>query len=236
MKRILAILCLSFLLISCGNVGKKFNQTNASSAGAASTTSTVDTSSQNSPTTGASTTVTGTFSSADSTGGETIEKPAPTAAQMATLEGGQEVKWDEQGMTWTLPKSWKKQTVESKMFFWSTTSGGDLGSLIVNISPMGSSFPTESSLKAYYTSYVDKKKNGEVEEVRWLEIDGVKGVAWREAMPEHDDDPRRLQWIGYRDYAGQTQMINLMLATKGKSFEKYQDTFYAVLYSTKIVH
>jgi hypothetical protein len=101
---------------------------------------------------------------------------------------------------------------------------------------MANDFPTDISLKAYYDSSVTRKKNGELEEVRWLELDGVKGVSFREAMPEGQGDPRRLQWITYRKFAGQTQMVNLMLATTGKGFEKNQDTFYGILYSTKLVH
>ena len=119
---------------------------------------------------------------------------------------------------------------------WHSSGGGDLASLIVSISPMGEDFPTDISLKAFYDGAVTRKKNGEVEDVRWLEIDGMKGVAFREAMPEGADDPRRLQWLTYRKFAGQTQMVNLMLATAGRSFEKNQDTFYGILYSTKLVH
>ncbi len=140
-------------------------------------------------------------------------------------------------MSWTLPAGWKKQTVETKTFLW-TTSGGakDLGSLIVSISPMAEDFPTDISLKAFYTGAVDRKKNGEVEDVRWVEIDGVKGVAFREAMPEGETTARRLQWLTYRKFAGQSQMVNIMLATAGRSFEQRQDVFYGILYSTKLVH
>jgi hypothetical protein len=229
MKRILAIVGLACLLASCGKVGQKFDQSNAGSPGAA-------TSANSASSAGASTTTTGTTSSADATGGEAVERPAPTELQKAALEGGQEVKWDQQGMIWTLPANWKKQTVETKMFVWNTRAGRDLSSLIVNISPMAEDFPTDISLKAFYDGAVTRKKNGEVDEVRWLELDGVKGVAFREAPPEGEDDARRLQWIAYRKYAGQTQMVNLMLATAGRSFENNRDTFYAILYSTKLVH
>jgi hypothetical protein len=231
MKRILAILGLACLVASCSKVGQKFDQSNSGSPGAATTAS-----GNNSSSTGASTTATGTTASADVTGGQEVERPQPSVSQLAALEGGQEVKWDQQGMTWTVPKDWKKMSVETKSLLWSSRSGGDLASLIVNISPMAEDFPTDISLKAFYDGAVTRKKNGEVDEVRWLEIDGVKGVAFREAMPEGKDDPRRLQWLTYRKYAGQTQMVNLMLATAGKSFEKNQDTFYAILYSTKLVH
>jgi hypothetical protein len=229
MKRILAILGLACLVASCSKVGQKFDQSNSGSPGAA-------TSTNSGSKAGASTTSTGTSTSADVTGGQEVERPAPTASQLAALEGGQEVKWDQQGITWTLPKNWKKSTVETKMFVWNTSSGGDLASLIVNISPMAEDFPTDVSLKAFYDGAVTRKKNGEVDEVRWLELDGVRGVAFREAVPEGKDDARRLQWLTYRKFAGQSQMVNLMLATAGRSFEKNQDTFYAILYSTKLVH
>jgi hypothetical protein len=229
MKRIIAIVGLACLLGACSKVGQKFDQSNSGSPSAATT-------ANSAPSTGASTTTSGTTASADVTGGQEVERPAPTASQLAAIEGGQEVKWDQQGMTWTVPKDWKKMTVETKSFMWSGRGGGDLASLIVNISPMAEDFPTDISLKAFYDGAVTRKKNGEVDEVRWLELDGVKGVAFREAMPEGQDDPRRLQWLTYRKYAGQTQMVNLMLATAGRSFEKNQDTFYAILYSTKLVH
>jgi hypothetical protein len=231
MKRIIAILGLACLVASCSKVGQKFDQSNSGSAGTATTAG------NSSSSTGASTTTTGTTTSADVTGGQEAEKPSPSAAQLAALEGGQEVKWDQQGMSWTLPAGWKKQTVETKTFVWSNSGGAkDLGSLIVNISPMAEDFPTDISLKAFYDGAVTRKKNGEVDDVRWLEIDGVKGVAFREATPESPDDARRLQWLTYRKFAGQSQMINLMLATAGRSFEQRQDAFYAILYSTKLVH
>jgi hypothetical protein len=229
MKRTLLIIASACLLASCSKVGQKFDQSNSGSPGTATT-------ANSAARTGASTTSTGTSTSADVTGGQEVEHAQPSAAQLSALEGGQEVKWDQQGMTWTLPKDWKKMSVDTKSLLWSSHSGGDLGSLIVNISPMGEDFPTDISLKAFYDGAVTRKKNGEVDEVRWLELDGVKGVAFREAVPEGKDDPRRLQWLTYRKFAGQTQMVNLMLATAGRSFEKYQDTFYAILYSTKLVH
>lgn len=231
MKRFFAFVATAVLLTSCSKVGQKFDQTNAGSPGTAATTA----SDNSTKSGGTSTASTSTSTSAD-LGGEAVERPSPTDAQKAAIEGGQEIKWEQQGISWTVPKNWVKQTVDTKMFFWHSSGGGDLASLIVNIAPMADDFPTDISLKAYYDSSVTRKKNGELEEVRWLELDGVRGVAFREAMPEGKDDPRRLQWITYRKFAGQTQMVNLMLATAGKSFEKNQDTFYGILYSMKLVH
>ncbi|HEX8143954.1 MAG TPA: hypothetical protein VF553_15250 [Pyrinomonadaceae bacterium] len=171
---------------------------------------------------------------AAATGGETVDHPEPTAAQTKALEGGQEAKWDQQGMSWTLPAGWKKQTVETKMFNYGAP--GNSAFLIVSISTMAEDFPTDISLKAYYDSTATRKKNGEVDELRYLEIDGVKGVQFREANPEKPDDIRRLQWIAYRKFAGQSQMVNIILSGSGKSFPTRQDELYAILYSTKLVH
>ena len=75
-----------------------------------------------------------------------------------------------------------------------------------------------------------------LDEVKWLEIDGVKGVEIRESNPKKSDDFRRLEWRAYRKYAGQLQMITLILSTDGKGFPDHQDAMYGVLYSTKLVH
>jgi hypothetical protein len=37
-------------------------------------------------------------------------------------------------------------------------------------------------------------------------------------------------------YAGQVQLVNLMLSSSGKDFPRHEDAMYGVLYSTKITH
>jgi hypothetical protein len=101
---------------------------------------------------------------------------------------------------------------------------------------MDENFPADSSLQAYFDSSRSRAKNGEVDEVKWVEIDRLKGVQFREANPEKPDDHRRLHWIAYRKYLGQLQMINVMLATQGADFPRHQDAMYGILYSTKITH
>ena len=139
-------------------------------------------------------------------------------------------------MSWTVPAKWKQATDETKMFVWRSPGSWDAASLIVNISPMDESFPTEISLNAFYDGAKTRAKNGEVDELKWVEIDGLKGVQFRESNPEQPDGIRRLQWIAYRKYAGQVQMVNLMLASSGKDFPRHQDAMYAIMYSTKITH
>lgn len=163
------------------------------------------------------------------------ERAQPTAAQSAAIAGGQEVKWDRQGMSWTVPAGWTESTNEARTFVWRSPGSG-AASLLVNISAMDEDFPTDVSIKATFDQAKSRAKNGEIDEVKWVEIDGIKGVQFREAVPEKPDGHRRLQWLAYRKYLGQVQMLNLMLASEGKDFERHKDAMYGILYSSKIAH
>jgi hypothetical protein len=175
-------------------------------------------------------------SSSGSTSDANVEHAQPTAEQTAALAGGQQIKWDRQGMSWTVPPKWSEEENESKSFVWRSPGGGDAATLNVNISPMSEDFPTDASINAEYDQQRTRAKNGEVDEVKWLEIDGVKGVQFREANPEHPDGIRRLQWIAFRKYLGQVQQLNVMLATDGKDFERHKNAMYGILFSTKVQH
>ena len=179
----------------------------------------------------------GSNSSSSSSGSDiTAEKAEPTAAQTAALAGGTKAIWDVQGMSWSVPPNWKEGTKELNSFMWRSPGGFDAASLIVSVSNMADDFPTEVSLKATFDQHKQRMKALEVDEVKWLEIDGVKGVEFREANPPKPDDFRRLQWIGYRKFGGQVQYVSVMLSTDGKDFPRHQDAMYGVLYSTKLVH
>lgn len=159
------------------------------------------------------------------------EKPRLTDQQQFIVDGADEVRWNEQAMSWKLPKGWKKMNATKDSFNYSSP---DLAFLLVNISNMPNDFPADISLKATYDSNIQQMKNGKYENVRYLEIDGVRGVEFVETMPEDKSGPRRHQWIAYRPYNGQIQMLNVMLSTKGSNFEKHRDDFPAILYSMKI--
>jgi hypothetical protein len=169
-------------------------------------------------------------------GDVTAEKAEPTAAQTAALAGGKKALWDVQGMTWTVPPNWTETSKELQSFLWRSPGGGDAASLIVSISAMDENFPTDISIKSYYDQQKTRAKNGEVDEYKWVEIDGVKGVQFREVNPPRPDDIRRLQWLAYRKFGGQVQFVNVMLATSGKDFQRHQDALYGILYSTKLIH
>jgi len=184
---------------------------------------------------GSSNTNSGTSSSSNSSGAP-AEKGEATSIQLAALSGGSEIKWEQQGMSFSVPPKWTEVSKESKMFVWHSPGGFDAATLNVTISPMDENFPAEVSLNATYDGEKTRAKNGEVDELKWVEIDGVKGVQFREANPEKPDDFRRLHWMTYRKFAGQLQLVNVMLASSGKGFPNHQDEMYGILYSTKITH
>lgn len=159
------------------------------------------------------------------------EKPEFTSAQQEIADNGEKIEWSEQDINWTVLKNWKKMSVSKTSFNYQSP---DLAFLLANISNMPNDFPAETSLKATYDSSLQQLKNGKYEKVRYLEIDGIKGVEFTETMPENSGDPRRHQWIAYRNYQGNVQMLNIMLSTKGSNFEKHGDDFPAILYSMEI--
>lgn len=167
-------------------------------------------------------------SGSSSSAAPAAEKAAPNAAQQAIIDGATETKWDDQGLSWKLPAGWKKMDVGKETFNYQSP---DNAFLLVNISVLGADFPTDVSLKAYYDQAMQQLKNGKYESVKMVEIDGIPGVEFVEAPPEGNDDVRRHQWIGYRSYIGQTQMLNVMTSTKASNFAKHTDDFTAILYS-----
>lgn len=172
----------------------------------------------------------------DKSGLPSADKPDPTTAQAAAIAGGQPAAWDQQGITWTVPAKWSKMSVEPLSFSWKSPGSSDAAFLLGNISPMSADFPTDISIKGMYDQAVTRKQNGQVATVRWLEIDGVRGVEFLETPPGNVEDARRLQWLGYRKYAGQTQLITLILSSQGQHFEMHRDELFGILYSMKVVH
>jgi len=209
MKSILTLGLITFALTFCG-LGDKLKQASSGNSGTNSSSSS---------------------SSSSKTSSGSVEKPSPTSAQQAIIDGGTEVKGEEQGISWSLPASFKKQQVMKESFNYGAPG---TGFLIASISVMPDSFPSETSLEATHTQALEQLKQGKYESVRLLEIDGVKGVEWVESMPEIKDGARRHQWIAFRRYLGQNQQLNIMVSTDGGKFEKQRDTFAAIMYSMKI--
>lgn len=163
------------------------------------------------------------------------ETPSPTPEQRAAIAGGTEVAWDGQGISWTVPSGWTKQSSTGELFSCKSPGTWDAGWLTVSISAMPDSMPTDASLNALHQAALDQQKLGKYTEVRWLVLDGVRGVQFREKAPEDSSGVQRIQWQAYRNYNGQKQLVNLMVHSTGKGFQTHVDALYGILYSTKLV-
>lgn len=208
MKSIVSLGLMTFALTFCG-LGERLKQLSGSTNSGTNSSST----STSNPSSGS------------------VETPKPTAAQQAIIDGGTETTWDTQGISWRLPAGWKKLSVMKESLNYGSPA---TGFLIASISVLPDNFPSETSVDATYEQALEQLKQGKYENVRWLEIDGVKGVEWIEAMPEIKDGARRHQWISFRRYLGQNQQLNIMLSTDGDKFDKHRDTYAAIMYSMKI--
>ena len=206
MKKLFALFALMSVVLACNLVGKKGSNKNSSSSPSSSTSS-VD--------------------------GEPVEHANPTAAQSAAIANGHTVTWDQQGITWTLPANWSKNEVRNEEF---TYSGGAAHmTSSISVMPQMASL-VDTSIKAMYEGAKTQKSIGKYDEVKWLELDGVRGVEFRESVQEQPGDIRRLEWQAYRTFAGSTQLISLILSTDSGEFAKHQDELYGILYSTKVTH
>ncbi len=206
MKKVFALFALVFVVVACNLTSKLKSNSNSNSGGS---------------------------SSSSSSGGDEVEKPQPSSAQQAIINSGQPVPWDQQGITWTLPPNWKKIDVHNE----SLSYGGNGAFLTVAISVMPQMESiVDTSIKAMYEGAKTQQKIGKYDEVRWLELDGVRGVQFRESKQEEAGDIRRLEWQGYRKFAGNTQLVTMILSTDSGKFPEHQDELYAIMYSTKLVH
>ncbi len=214
MKSFLTFGVLFFALTFCGLTDKLKEQMGDSSSSSSESTNTE----------------TGDSGNADADDGD-VEKAELSAKQKEILDGGKEAKWEDQGITFTVPSGWNKMDVKKESFNYGSPK---TGFLIGTIAVMPANFPADTSLNATHTSALEQLKNGKYENVRWLEIDGIKGVEWVEAMGEDKSGPRRHQWIAFRNYQGQNQQINMILSTDAGKFDDKKDDFSAILYSMKI--
>jgi hypothetical protein len=209
MKKVSLIVAMVFVVAAC-NLSEKFKKSSSSNSNSSSSSS-----------------------NPSKIGNDPVEQPNPTAAQTAAIANGQTVKWDQQGITWTLPANWKKQDVRNESFSY----GGDGAFLIVAISVMPQMEKlTDVSIKAMYEAAKTNQKIGKNDEVRWLALDGLRGVGFRESKQEMAGDIRRLEWQAYRTYAGNTQLVTMILSTSDSAFPKHADELYGIMYSTKLVH
>lgn len=152
-------------------------------------------------------------------------KPAPPA----TLSD-QQVEWKEQGLTITLPPSWSKTEFEFANPIPDTMNWKDpLGArLLVDVLNGRQVSSPDKELQTEYEG-VYLQKQGKFEEVRYLTLDGVKGLFRRSS----DEERVSLHWDAFRKHQGKFQYLNIYLSVPRDSFKLRQSELYGILHSIK---
>jgi biopolymer transport protein ExbD len=144
--------------------------------------------------------------------------------------------WTETGTTLTLVPGWRR-TVESddnSERSWRSTDGATFSIRVALYKPAYGNRSIEDETNGFYN---DHKKYGE-EDLRYLEIDGVRGVHYlrddksmdAESRPQ---DEKRIIWNAQRLYNGERQIINVTILAPATSFSTQRDQLYCLLQSIK---
>ena len=156
-----------------------------------------------------------------------IEKPVLTAEQKEIIADGKELIWKENGLKWTIPESWNKLLERPDFLTYGLPSSG---TMFVSLTPAESLEQAESINKKHYDRQLENAGKGLVEQVRYLEIAGIKGVEFIEKVPT-GEGWRRYMWLAYREFNGKPQMIQVVCGFKEPGFEKNRAICASVLYS-----
>ncbi len=91
----------------------------------------------------------------------------------------------------------------------------------------------KEALDYEYNENLVEQRQGKYTEVRWLIIDGIKGVFSREAAGKDAREPRSMKWKCYRVYRGEHQLLEFSAYTSNRSFDRQSDTMQKIVESMK---
>lgn len=153
-----------------------------------------------------------------------------TAKQKKIIANGKELDWKVNGLSWKIPKDSNKLLERDMILTYRSPSSV---TLVASVTPSQSYDRAVSIIKGHYEQAVINEKNNLVEQVRYLELDGIKGIEFIEKIPNNDGWQRH-QWIAYREFNKQPQIISVMCGTEVADFENNKDICAATLYSIKV--
>ncbi len=145
--------------------------------------------------------------------------------------GGRTITWVEQNISVTVPAGWRKGETwdESSRSF--RLKGAENASLSVGLGyETDAVFSPENELARVFENMKVGQKEGRYEEVRYLEIDGVKGLLSRSV----DKGEQTISWIAFRKRGTKLQYVQVFLSTSGPSFNRQPDELYNILSSIKL--
>ncbi len=144
--------------------------------------------------------------------------------------------WAETGIVLTLIEGWRRDIESDDNSERAWISRGN-SRFSVRVAPYKAEYGNGSIEDETNKFYQDHKKWGE-EDLRYLEIDGIKGVHYLRDEKGFDknyasQDEKRIIWNAQRMYKGGRQIINVTVSSPTQGFTKDHETLYGLLQSIK---
>lgn len=146
------------------------------------------------------------------------------------------------GIALTLPAGWRKDAgaeAGAGEYRWLGPGGAELSIAVSSYKLEYGGRPVEEETEEFFKAH----KEGGSQDVRFLEIDGVRGVhflvedeVWK--LPggkPHREFYRFIQWSAQRTYKSQRQVIAVSASAPVQSFGAHRDALYAILASLKFL-
>ena len=137
---------------------------------------------------------------------------APLTSQAQTTPAkGQVITWEQQGMKVTLPAGWRKDALlaQAPETFSFEDPGG--ARLSIEVLDTQEDVNVEEGLRKDYDFRLKRQQSGDLDEVRYLELDGVKGLLSRWTERKGDEREISFQWQTFRKYKGNQQFVSIGL-------------------------
>jgi biopolymer transport protein ExbD len=156
---------------------------------------------------------------------------AAGAKRLYVDTGGQTISWAEGNISVTVPNGWRKDEVLGQTPQTFRLKGSEEARLSIDLgTEIEATFSPEDQLKNAYENLLEAQKEGRYEEVRYLDVDGVKGFLTRSV----DDDELWLSWTAFRKRNTKLQYVSIHLNSPRASFTIRRDEFYNILSSIKL--
>lgn len=142
--------------------------------------------------------------------------------------GEQTFSWADQEITVNIPAGWKKRHEEKNEF---SFEGPDNGRLKIEVVTSSSGMQPEQALESDHSVALGLQREGTVDEVQYLLVDGVKGtLSRRNAKPGR---PISFQWVGYRTWKGKQQFISILMEISPNTLVDRQQELMNILQSVR---
>jgi biopolymer transport protein ExbD len=144
--------------------------------------------------------------------------------------------WPETGLVFTLMQGWRRDLESDDNSERAWISRGN-SRFSVRVTPYKMDYGNRSIADETNQFYEDHKRGGE-DDLRYLEIDGIRGVHYLRDEKGFDknyapQNEKIIIWNAQRMYKGARQIINVRVSSPTQDFTKDRDTLYGLLQSIK---